>query len=222
MGEHAGIVGRIANKQPFVAARVQVFAQQFGHAQLAHRQLVVQAEPAVDMDRADRGGHAGLAHDGGDAGHGVFRQRRDVFGMVDGEVGGMPGLVRGQRAARHFVHDALAQRVDALQVARARGGIVQEAGLQAAVVQVRVERTVLADDGIDRPQPGQDLGPGDAAPGDRDHVQARAAQAVERQVGRGRQPPVGGQGAVDVGQHAAHAAQRRIRELVQGLHGGPL
>jgi len=92
--------------------------------------------------------------------------------------------------------------------------------VQAAFVQVRVEGAVLADDRVHRPQAREDLGPGDAAAGHRDQVQAGVLQLLHGKVGGRGQPAIGSQGAVDVRQHTADAAQRGAGQGLDGLHGG--
>jgi hypothetical protein len=116
------------------------------------------------MDRTDRCCHASLAHHLGDPVDCRLRQRRDVLGMVDREIGGMPGLVRCQRAAGDLAQDFLAERVDAKQVGIARFHIVQKTGNQLAITQMRVKRAVFADDCVNRPQTSQNLRPRDASP----------------------------------------------------------
>jgi hypothetical protein len=68
------------------ALGVHVDAKTFGQHQPRRAQLVPIAKPAVDVDAADLGRHAGGAHQRHDVVHGGGGQRWHVFAEVDGQV----------------------------------------------------------------------------------------------------------------------------------------
>ena len=103
--EHQHVVGRIADIDPAVDLVVQVAAQQLAHYPARARQLVVVAEPAVDVDGAHRGVHALVPHEAHHLCHARRRQLR-VFAVVYGDVGLAARAVARQRGARHFANDA--------------------------------------------------------------------------------------------------------------------
>ena len=53
--EHRRVIGRIAGEHHALADRVQRHMEDLAKQLMGHRQLVVIAEPAIDMDRADLG-----------------------------------------------------------------------------------------------------------------------------------------------------------------------
>ena len=73
-----------------------------------HRQLVVVAEPAVDVDRETFAVMPSRFHQRDDAVDVGARQRRHVLAEIDREVGFAIVLVGGERRARHLAQDLLA------------------------------------------------------------------------------------------------------------------
>ena len=118
--EHRLVVGRIADKHPARQFGVQLAAQQFANGPARAFELVVAAEPAVDVNRADAGVHAFAAHD---VRHPLYRHRRQVreFTVVDGDVGLASGAVFRHHGAGHLAHHALRHLPHAGLVAPPRG-----------------------------------------------------------------------------------------------------
>jgi len=86
------------------------------------------------------------------------------------------------------------------------------------VIVAKVERAVLSDDRIDRPHPRDVIAPPGRPARDRDHQQARVAQPLHRRVRRSRDPSVGRQRVVDVGEDAAHRRELAAIEDGEGSH----
>src|SRR3977135_1131374 len=78
-GEHRGVVLRIADEYELAVRPVEIGAKAFVKQDTAGRELVVAAEPAVDVDRADLGVQSRVAHQLRDALRGVERERRHIF-----------------------------------------------------------------------------------------------------------------------------------------------
>src|SRR5881394_2285037 len=99
--KHRRVVGRIT----YVERSRELLARshlETAREEVARRdELVVIAEPAVDMDRADGNVKALTPHQLRDALSGFDRQRCNLLGIVDGEIGFAIALVGSEDAARN-------------------------------------------------------------------------------------------------------------------------
>ncbi len=99
-----------------------------------HRELVVLAEPAVDVDRRYLGGQSLGSHQRDDAlDTGSARSGAHVLAVVDREVAFAILLVGRERATRHFAQNALRDRGETLAIA-SRRSVVDERSACAACV----------------------------------------------------------------------------------------
>jgi hypothetical protein len=62
----------------------------------------------------------------------------------------------------------------------------------AGAVVAEIERAVLADDGGDRPEAGDEIAPPGRTAGDGDDVEAGRAEALQRVIAGGAEPPSAG------------------------------
>ncbi len=216
MLEHRRIVRRIADKDKTLALGIDVDPEFIAQQASRHRQLVVRAEPAVDVDRAHLRRHARSAHQGHDAVDRLVRQARHVFAEVDREIAFAIRLVGCQRRAGHRAQNRLSDRDEtpAIGGALSLGRGVALAEPPHGVIMAHIQRAVFADDRIDRPHAGDVIAPARGASSDRDEQQSRGAQPLHCRVRFGGDPATGRQRIVDVGEHAAHRRARR------GGHGG--
>ena len=215
--EHRRIVGRIAGEDIAVAARLDIDAEQLAHHLAAGRELVVVAEPAVDVDRAHLGVGTVPLEDPDDAQHVVMRQRGHVLAEVDGEVGRTIGLVRSDARARHVGQHLGTHGLQPALALGAFGIALHEAGAQLArlVVVPHPEGAVLADHGVDRPEAGDEVAPAGRPAGHRDHAESSLFQRFHGAIGLGGELGMGRHGLVDVGQHALDGGQGFTRTLGQ-------
>src|SRR5258706_9864351 len=112
-GEHGGVVLRIADEYELPVRSVEIEAKALAEQDAAGRELVVAAEPAVHVNRADLGVQPRVAHQLRNPLRGVERERRHVFAVVDREVGLAVRLIGGERAAGHLGEDAPGDAVQA-------------------------------------------------------------------------------------------------------------
>ena len=90
--------GEVADEQDAPGRALGIDAELGVEQPARHRELVVGPEPAVDVDRRELCGRAGLGEqpqDGVDRG---LRQRRDVLADVDREIGDTVGLIGASAA----------------------------------------------------------------------------------------------------------------------------
>ncbi len=221
--EHRRIVGRVADKQVARLVTPEIDAVAFLHQGARHAQLVVVAEPAVDVDRADFRGHAGRAHQRDDPVDLGKRQTRHVLAVVDGEIGLAVKLVRGERAARHFAQNLLAHGEHFFAVRRARWRVEQEALHQffPGSVVIKIESAVLADHRVHRPHARDMVAPAGGPPGNRDDQLACRMQPLQRGIGARGELALARERVVDIAEHAADALHHRGRHLRERCHRPP-
>ena len=123
-----------------------------------------------------------------------------------------------------FVLGAILE-LDGKEAAAALGTLglgLDEAGSEPACPGVlpHPESAVLAHHRVDRPEAGDHVAPAGRPAGHRDHPQPGGLQGLQRAIGHGSQPAIGGNGLVDVGQHALHGGQDGAGAVFQRLHGG--
>ena len=146
------------------------------------------------------------------------RKRRNIFAIIDRQIGLAVGLVRCERASRNSVHDFVGNRGElhpprcALLVGNrktpdqpARFGVV-----------AHIEGTVFADDAVDRPHPRDVIAPSCRPSGNWYDDFPRAAQTLERAVGEGGDAAAGRQRVIDVGEDKPDPAPHRIGHCRQG------
>ena len=204
--EHRRVVGRIARVHHLAVHRFEIEAETLGKELARGGELVVVAEPSVDVNRAHFRRQAGLAHEGGNAFHGFNWQRRHVLAIVDRKVGFTVRLIRGDGGARHLPENRLGDLLQFGAASRPGGWIVDEAFAELAVGKPEVEGAVLADHRVDRPHARDVIAPSGRSAGHRDHPLAAALQRFERGIGLRAELAGGGQGVVDVEQDKCHRA----------------
>src|SRR5262245_7370655 len=183
--EHRRVVGRVADEYAGLLACVEVDAELLAHEPFAHGELVVDAEPAVDVDGAHLRGEPARLHQRDDAIDCLWRQRWHVLAPIYRQVGFAVRLIGRDGAARDFAQYLLRDRHEAPAVRRARRRSVRiAADHRLAVLPVaEIERAVLADYGGNGPHARDMVAPARGPPGDRDDADARAAQALQRRIG---------------------------------------
>ena len=212
--EHRRVVGRIADEDEALARGVEIDREHLREQRARHRELVVAAEPAVDVDRAHLRGHALALPSSRRCGRrrraaAAARPRRS---RSRGRSRGNAGRTRGRRPApRAGCFTPIALSLARLAARSPSSATKRLTSLRRARVVAHVERAVLADDGIDRPHARDVVAPAGRPSGDRNHQHAGGAQARERRIGVRRQLAVRRDRVVDVGQHAAYRAPRRRR-----------
>ena len=180
--EHRCVVRRIAD----VDRARRIGDIQLGAEELArHRQLVVIAEPAIDVDRAQLGMQSRVAHERADALRRLQRQGRHVFAVIDRKVGLAVGLIGGDGAARHGGGDFLADGDEADAVTRAHFGGLAVLLVQPSLREAEIKRAVFPDDRIDRPHARDVVAPPGGAACDRHGAKASRMEPLER-AERGR------------------------------------
>jgi len=216
VAEQLRIVGRVADEHPAFPLGVQVAAEAFAHDPARAAELVVHADPAVDVDGTDGGAEPVLAHQPHDTVDVGFVQPGELA-VVDGDVGLAAGAVLRQPRVRQGGQYALRHRLQPHRV-RPPCGRVLRVGLAQRAVRPAPERhrVVLGHDGVHRPGQRERLAPAGRPPGDGEHRQAGGAQRVQGGQRVGRDRAVGGQGVVDVGEHAVHVGTRRLRPVGKG------
>ena len=107
MLEHRRVVRRIPDENETVALGIEIDAEFIAQQSSRHRQLVIRAEPAVDVDRAHLGGHARRAHHRDDPVDRIVRQARHVFAEVYREIAFAIRLVGRHGGAGHLAQDSL-------------------------------------------------------------------------------------------------------------------
>ncbi len=172
------------------------------------------------MDRADFCRRPRRLEDGHDAVYFFPGQRPAILAEIDRQIGDAVGLVGREPGTGHRRQDLLGETVEPC----ARFGPL---GLQQevpprhrsrGVVIAEIERAVLADDRVDRPEPGDHIAPAGRAPGHRDDAPAAFGEPLQCPIRRRAQPTVGGQRVVDIGQHEPHAPARLDREFGKRPH----
>src|SRR5712691_12858353 len=119
--EHRGVVLRIADEYELAVRPVQIEAKALVEQDAAGRELVVAAEPAVDVNRADLGVQSRVAHQLRNPLRGVEGERWHIFAVIDREVGLAVRLIGGERASGHLGEDAPGGAVQARALLRAFG-----------------------------------------------------------------------------------------------------
>ncbi len=219
--EHRRVVGRIPDEHPArpFPGRIRRRAEFLGQHAPRRGQLVVIAEPAVDMDGAHLGAHAGRLHAPHDGVHRRSRQRRDVLAIIDGQVGDAAELVRRQRAARHGGEDLLRQRIEPRLPVRRRLADKDGLHLFRPGVMAHPERSVLPHHPIHRPHARDVVAPPRRPARHRNHLEAGGVQALQRRVGGGGQAAFCGERVVDVGEDADEVGTDQHGKFGQGEHG---
>ena len=217
-GEQRRVVRRVAREYDFSLGLGEIHSKAFAEKHPAHRQLVVLAEPAVDVNRADLRVEARRAHQRRDALRRLERQRRNVLAVVDGEVGLAVVLVRSERAARNGGEDAVRDGVQAGAFFAPRLGIVLEAPLQPPAGVEKVEGAVLPDYGVDRPHARDVVTPARRPAGHRHRDLAGAPQSLEGVVRLGSELALGGQGVVDIEEQRFHASRVELGKRLHRLN----
>ena len=178
-GEHRLVVRRVAGEHEPFALRIEIDGEDLAHQPARHAELVVVAEPAIDVDRAQFRGGAGLAEQPEDAIDRRVGQPRHVLAIVDREIALAVGLVGRERGARNGGKDALAEPGEPRALLDPHRRFVEEAANQVPPVALvaEIEGAVLADHRIDRPEAGDHVAPAGGPAGDRHHQEPRALQA---------------------------------------------
>ena len=146
------------------------------------------------------------------------RKRRDVFAVIDRQIGLAIGLVRRKRASRNRAHDFVGDRGEphpsrcALVCGNRK---TPDERVRLGVV-AHIERAVFADDAVDRPHPRDVIAPSCRPSGNRYDDFPRAAQTLERAVGEGGDAAAGRQRVIDVGEDKPDPAPHRIGHCRQG------
>ena len=109
IAEHGRVVGAVAGKDEAVFFGIEIDAQSFANEAPRHGELVVVAEPAVDVDGGNLGDGAGLGKELHDAVDLRGRERRHVLAEIDRQIRLAIELVRGDRRARHLRQDLCAE-----------------------------------------------------------------------------------------------------------------
>jgi hypothetical protein len=218
--EHRRVVRRVADENEAAFFRIEVGFKTSAHERSCHRQFIVAAEPAVDVDRAHFRGHAGAAHERNNPGDGLGRQGRHVLAIIDREVGGAIMLIAGDRAAGDLRQNAVADLRIPFAIGGAGGGVigVMTPHRTLDVIVAEIERAIFADHRIDRPHAGNVVAPARGTPGNWNDQQMGLLQCLERGVGGSGQPAVGRQCVVDIAQHAAQLRALRKRKLGERPH----
>ena len=121
--EHELVVGRVAHIHPAVDLRVEVASQQLAHDPARALQLVVRAEPAVDVDAAHGGVHACGAQDRHALVDPLLGQVCELA-VVDGDVRFASGRVGRAAGAGHPGFDVSQHLLHAGEMGCARGCIL--------------------------------------------------------------------------------------------------
>ena len=218
--EHRLVVRRVADEGQPVAPGLQVDGELLAHQAPRHRQLVVGAEPGVDVDRAHLHRQAVAVQQVDHLLHRRLAERRHVLAPVDGQVGLAVALVGGECRAAHLAQHFLADLGQAGAVLLALRVVARPGTRHAArrVVVAEVEGAVLADHGRHRPEARDQVAPAGRPSGHRHHVHAGRLQPLHRKIGRGAEAAAAGHRAVDVAQQRVDARRRRLRPRRSALH----
>ncbi|MDT4861063.1 hypothetical protein FQZ97_956540 [compost metagenome] len=111
---------------------IDVPAQVLANNPARARQLVVPADPAIDMDGTHRGMQAARLHQAHHPRDGRVVQLGELA-VVDGDVGLAPGAVLRQAGLRQLGQDALRHRLQACEVGLPRRGVLQVGLVQPTV-----------------------------------------------------------------------------------------
>src|SRR2546425_7157840 len=137
--EHRRVVRRIADVDHRGAVSVEVDRKLLSEKLARHAELVVVAEPAVDVDRAQLRMQPGLAHQGCDTLRRRQRQRRHVLAIVDREVRFAVSLIGRDGTAGHGGDDGLRDLRQPLAIARTHFGWISVMLLQSPVREEEVK-----------------------------------------------------------------------------------
>ena len=170
-------------------SRVEIDAERFGQQRARHRQLVVRAEPAVDVDRAHLRRHPLGLHQRDDA---IDRRRAAAAARPRrSRSRGRPRDRAGRTRARSPAPRAGCARRSRRAARDSRARVASSATKRLTQparcrVVAHVERAVLADHRVDRPHARDVIAPARRPAGDRDHELAGGVQPLERRVGAAR------------------------------------
>ena len=200
--EHLLVVGRVADIHPARQRGVQIDVEQLACDPARTFELVVLAEPAVDVDGADGGIHARGLHDG-HAFIDLCLRHMSEFAVIHGDIAFATGRIGGTSGAGHGGFDLLEHLLHAGKVAGTLIGRLLVELVQAALgIAAQRHGTVLGHDGVHGPGRCKRHAPADGAAGDGHHFQTRILEARNGGHHMLGHHAVGGQRVVDIGQHA--------------------
>ena len=175
------------------------------------------ADPAIDVDRTDRGVQAVPPHQRDDL-RDAGRVEPRKFAVVDRDVGQPAGAVSGELRAGDLAQHRGGAGLKPPEVALPLGLALGKPALQSIASAPQHHAAVLGHDRLHGPLQGEGFAPTGGPASDGYHGQALRLQAQQRFERDGLDRTVARERIVDVGQHATHATKGRRIQVLQSLH----